>query len=142
MDRIIYPAMNGAQRILEQQAAIGNNRAKVGTDGFRKQLAIYRSVPVTSPETLPTRVSTVASTPGSDFGQGAMVETGRPLDLAVTGSGWFAVQTPTGQAYTRAGSFTVNQRGLLVTVQGGLPVLSENNAPVARSEEHTSELQS
>src|SRR3546814_11074143 len=119
MDRIIYTAMNGAQRILEQQAAIGNNLANVGTDGFRKQLAIYRSVPVTSPETLPTRVSTVASTPGSDFGPGAMVETGRPLDLAVTASGRLAVQTPTGQASNRAGTFTGHQRGLLVHVRAG-----------------------
>jgi len=130
MDRIIYTAMGGAQRTLEQQAVISNNLANVGTDGFRKELSIYRSVPVTSPDTLPTRVGTVMSTPGSDFQQGAMQETGRPLDLAITGQGWFSVRTPAGEAYTRGGSLAVNQQGQLVTVQGGYPVLGENGQPV------------
>ncbi|HEU0230715.1 MAG TPA: flagellar basal-body rod protein FlgF [Burkholderiaceae bacterium] len=130
MDRIIYTAMGGAQRTLEQQAVISNNLANASTDGFRRQLAIYRSVPVESPDTLPTRVGTVTSTPGSDFQQGAMRETGRPLDVAITGQGWFSVQTPSGEAYTRGGSFAVNAQGQLVTAQGGLPVLGDNGGPI------------
>ncbi|MDN5936169.1 MAG: flagellar hook-basal body complex protein, partial [Nitrosospira sp.] len=104
MDRILYTASNGAARVLEQQAVIANNLANVTTTGFRKQLAIYRSVPVQGHAgELPTRVSTVASTPGSNFRQGALAETGRPLDAAIAGEGWFTVQTPNGEAYTRAG---------------------------------------
>ena len=124
MDRILYTASNGAARILEQQSVIANNMANVSTTGFREQLAVYRSVPVV-PQAgeLPTRVSTVASTPGSHFGQGAMDETGHALDAAIAGEGWFAVQTPEGEAYTRAGEFGVNQQNQLVT-QTGLPVLS------------------
>lgn len=130
MDRILYTASNGAARILEQQSAIANNMANVSTTGFREQLAIYRSVPVV-PQAgeLPTRVSTVASTPGSRFGQGAMVETGHSLDTAIAGEGWFAVQTPQGEAYTRSGEFAVNQENQLVTL-GGLPVLSNDGRPI------------
>jgi flagellar basal-body rod protein FlgF len=130
MDRILYTASNGAARILEQQSAIANNMANVSTTGFREQLAIYRSVPVV-PQAgeLPTRVSTVASTPGSRFGQGAMVETGHALDAAIAGQGWFAVQTPQGEAYTRSGEFAVNQENQLVTL-GGLPVLSNDGRPI------------
>lgn len=130
MDRILYTASNGAARILEQQSAIANNMANVSTTGFREQLAIYRSVPVV-PQAgeLPTRVSTVASTPGSRFGQGAMVETGHALDTAIAGEGWFAVQTPQGEAYTRSGEFAVNQENQLVTL-GGLPVLSNDGRPI------------
>ncbi|MGB6006922.1 flagellar basal-body rod protein FlgF [Castellaniella sp.] len=130
MDRILYTASNGAARILEQQSAIANNMANVSTTGFREQLAIYRSVPVV-PQAgeLPTRVSTVASTPGSRFGQGAMVETGHALDTAIAGEGWFAVQTPQGEAYTRSGEFAVNQNNQLVTL-GGLPVLSNDGRPI------------
>lgn len=130
MDRILYTASNGAARILEQQSAISNNMANVSTTGFRAQLAMYRSVPVV-PQAgeLPTRVSTLASTPGSQFGQGAMVGTGHALDAAIAGDGWFAVQTPDGEAYTRAGEFGVNENNQLVT-QTGLPVLSNDGGPI------------
>ncbi|MYN11638.1 flagellar basal-body rod protein FlgF [Pusillimonas sp. TS35] len=129
MDRLVYTAANGAARILEQQAVISNNLANVNTTGFREQLAIYRSVPVNGEVGLPTRVSTVASSPGSKMGQGTMVETGAALDAAITGEGWFAVQTFNGEAYTRAGDFSVNNQGLLVNMLG-MPVLSEDGAPV------------
>lgn len=129
MDRIIYTAAGGAARTLEQQAVISNNMANVSTTGFREQMAIYRSVPVVGQPGMPTRVSTVTSTPGSSFQQGTMAETGHSLDAAITGDGWFSVQTAAGEAYTRAGEFAVNPQGLLVT-QGGLPVLSAEGAPV------------
>ncbi|NYT87067.1 flagellar basal-body rod protein FlgF [Pollutimonas harenae] len=130
MDRIIYTAAGGAARVLEQQSVISNNLANVNTAGFREQMAIYRSVPVVgAAPTLPTRVSTVTSTPASHLGQGVMVETGHALDAAITGDGWFSVQTPQGEAYTRAGEFAVNEQNLLVTSQG-YPVLSADGAPV------------
>ncbi len=129
MDRIIYTAAGGAARVLEQQAVISNNMANVSTTGFREQIAIYRSVPVVGQPGLPTRVSTVTATPSSNFEQGVMAETGHALDVAVTGEGWFSVQTPQGEAYTRAGELAVNQDNLLVTQQG-LPILSADGAPV------------
>ncbi|TAM25587.1 MAG: flagellar basal-body rod protein FlgF [Candidimonas sp.] len=130
MDRIVYTAMSGAARVLEQQSVISNNLANVSTAGFREQLAVYRSVPLVGGDGLPTRVTTVASTPTSNFGQGGMLQTGRALDVAITGQGWFSVQTPTGEAYTRSGELAVNARGQLVTPQG-LPVLSASGAPVS-----------
>jgi flagellar basal-body rod protein FlgF len=129
MDRIIYTAAGGAARVLEQQAVISNNMANVSTTGFREQLAIYRSVPVVGHPGMPTRVSTVTSTPGSNMQQGTMVETGHALDAAITGDGWFSVQTPQGEAYTRSGEFAVNQLNQLVTQQG-FPVMSADGAPV------------
>jgi flagellar basal-body rod protein FlgF len=129
MDRVIYTAMNGAARISEQQSVLTNNMANVNTPGFRAQIALYRSVPVNDGTSLPTRVSTVASTPGNDFQMGSMATTGRNLDVAVTDNGWLAVQTPQGEAYTRAGDLQVGVNGLLQTAQG-MPVLSNQNAPI------------
>ncbi len=129
MDRLIYTAMNGAQRILEQQSAISNNLANLNTSGFREQLAVYRSVPVHSTGTMNTRVATVAATPGSNFRAGAMAETGHALDVAINGDGWFAVRSPEGEAYTRAGDLAVNADNILVT-QSGLPVLSVDGAAI------------
>ncbi|ANN66799.1 flagellar basal body rod protein FlgF [Bordetella bronchialis] len=129
MDRVIYTAMNGAVRINEEQAVLTNNMANVNTPGFRAQMAVYRSVPVNDGTSLPTRVSTVASTPRNDFTPGVMDATGRDLDIAVTGNGWIAVQTPQGEAYTRAGDLQVGVNGLLQTAQG-MPVLSNQNGPI------------
>lgn len=129
MDHMIYIAATGAARTLEQQAVISNNMANVSTTGFREQMAIYRSVPIVGTTESPTRVSTVTVTPGSNFQQGVMVETGHALDLAITGDGWFSVQTPQGEAYTRNGELAINSENMLVT-QTGFPVLSEDGGPV------------
>lgn len=133
MDRAIYTASNGAARILEQQAVLSNNLANVNTPGFRAQLSQYRSTPVVSPligsaET--TRVLTVATTSDSDMEQGAFMTTGRDLDVAIQGEGWFAVRALDGsEAYTRGGNLQRNADGLLVT-GGGLMVLSEDGQPI------------
>jgi len=129
MDRILYTAMNGAARTLEHQAALANNMANANTPGFRAQLALYRSVPLQGGGIVPTRVATVASTPGSHFEPGALRVTGNPLDVAIANDGWLAVQTPAGEAYTRAGSLQVNADGQLQT-SAGLPVLSSDGAPI------------
>lgn len=129
MDRIIFTAMNGAQRLLEQQSAVSNNLANVNTTGFREQLAIQRAVPLQGGALFPTRVANATVTPGTRHEQGAMAETGHALDVAIRGEGWFAVQTPSGEAYTRAGDFSVDANNMLVTKQG-YPVLSADGAPI------------
>ncbi|WP_419787599.1 flagellar hook-basal body protein [Pseudodesulfovibrio sp.] len=57
-----------------------------------------------------------------DFTQGSLQKTGNQLDFALSGEGFFQVQTPEGPLYTRAGSFLVDSTGTLVT-QEGLPVM-------------------
>src|SRR5690606_17648130 len=67
---------------------------------------------------------------------GSMAETGHALDVAIAGQGWFAIQTPEGEAYTRAGEFAINADNLLVT-QTGRPVLSADNATIEVPERGT-----
>lgn len=136
MDRIVYTAASGASRVLEHQSIVSNNLANAGTAGFREELAIYRAVPLQGHNSLPTRVSTAAASTASSYQQGGMAETGHALDLAIRGEGWFAVQTPEGEAYTRAGEFGVSVDNILVT-QSGLPVLSAENAPIEIPERGT-----
>ena len=64
-----------------------------------------------------------------DAAPGAVVETGRPLDAALPDGAFFAVQTPQGVAYTRAGAFRVSPAGWLVDA-GGAPVLATTGAPI------------
>lgn len=118
MDRLIYTAMTGAKHIMEKQATTAHNLANATTTGFRAQLDSFRAVPLQG-GVLPTRTFVVDSTVGSDFSAGAIQHTGRELDVAVQGKGWIAIQLPDGgEAYTRNGSLTVNENGVLQT-QGG-----------------------
>ena len=124
MDRMIYTAMTGAKHILEQQATTSHNLANATTTGFRAQIDQFRAVPVQG-AALATRAFVVDSTTGSDFRGGAIQHTGRELDMAVQGDGWFAVQAEDGtEAYTRNGSLKINENGILQT-PNGLNVLGD-----------------
>jgi flagellar basal-body rod protein FlgF len=125
VDRIVFTAMSGAKQSLDQQAVIGNNLANVATSGFRAQLSAMRAVPVAQDAALGTRVSTVATTPLSDFAMGPLDSTGRGLDLAVAPGGWLAVQMPDGtEAYTRRGDLQIDGNGVLTSA--GRPVMGQN----------------
>jgi len=124
MDRVIYTAMTGASHIMHQQAAVSENLANNNTPGFRAAINTFRAVPLVG-DGLPTRTFVVDSTAGSDFSSGVLEPTGRELDVAVSGKGWLAVQTPDGkEAYTRNGSFQISPNGILQT-RTGLNVMGE-----------------
>jgi flagellar basal-body rod protein FlgF len=124
MDRLIYTAMTGASHVLQQQAAVSENLANANTTGFRATLNTFRAVPLVG-EGLPTRTFVVDSTAGSDFTPAVIQQTGNPLDVAVQGTGWIAVQGTDGKdAYTRNGSFQVSPNGVLQT-HSGLNVLGD-----------------
>jgi flagellar basal-body rod protein FlgF len=118
MDRVIYIAMTGARAVTRQLAAVSNNLANVSTTGFRQQFNVFRALPVVG-EGARTRAFVAETTPGSDFSPGAIEQTGRPLDVALRGSGWIAVQDGNGQeAYTRMGNLQTSQNGILQTNNG------------------------
>lgn len=129
MDRAIYIAMAGASQTLRAQSVAANNLANVSTDGFRRDLESFAALGVQGPGHA-SRAYGVAAGNGIDGRPGPVQVTGNPLDVAIPGEGWFAVQTADGtEAYTRAGSFQVDAQGLLRT-SDGLPVLG-NGGPVA-----------
>ena len=118
MDRLIYTAMTGAKATMGQEAAVAHNLANVATTGFRAEIHRLRAVAVQS-EALPSKAFVVDASVGSDFSTGAVSQTGNSLDVAINGKGWFAVQTPDGnEAYTRSGSFQVDENGVLRTRNG------------------------
>ncbi|WP_412525150.1 flagellar basal-body rod protein FlgF [Burkholderia lata] len=135
MDRLIYTAMTGASQSLDQQAIVANNLANASTTGFRAQLATYRAVPMnfgdgSNIDPTTTRTYVLASTPGADYAPGPITRTGNPLDVAVQGTGWLAVQAADGsEAYTRAGNLHVDENGQLVNASN-LPVVG-NGGPIS-----------
>lgn len=129
MDRMLFVAMSGAKETLLAQANNSNNLANANTPGFLADLQQFRSMPVFG-DGYPTRVYSMSEKPGVDFKHGAVVHTGRDLDVAINGDGWFAVQARDGsEAYTRRGDLKVDANGLLTT-GNGLPVIG-NGGPIA-----------
>ncbi|MDJ0906011.1 MAG: flagellar basal-body rod protein FlgF [Woeseiaceae bacterium] len=120
MDKMIYTAMTGAKQTETAQAINSNNLANISTTGFRADLHAFSSVPVDGPG-VESRVNAVVESYGTDMSQGAIVNTGRDLDVAIRGAGFIAVQAADGrEAYTRAGNLRVEPGGLLSTGNGHL----------------------
>jgi flagellar basal-body rod protein FlgF len=118
MDRMIYLSMAAAKATMQRQEVVSHNLANVSTNGFRAELSAFRAVPVRG-DGASSRVYALESTVGYSNAPGVVQTTGRPLDVAVKGNGWLAVQALDGtEAYTRAGALEVNAEGLLTDLQG------------------------
>lgn len=98
---------------------ITHNLANVSTSGYKRRCSSFSAA-------LAAQTGDGAGTTGAesisagniDFSQGNMVETGQPLDVALYGKGFFAIETPDGPLYTRHGIFRANQNGQIVDAQG------------------------
>jgi flagellar basal-body rod protein FlgF len=124
MDRMLYVAMTGAKETLRAQAVNNHNIANASTNGFRADLSAFQSRAVDG-SGYASRVYATNTTTGWDDQSGALLSTGRDLDIAINGPGWFAVQGADGrEAYTRAGDLQVDATGQLVTATGR-PVLGD-----------------
>jgi flagellar basal-body rod protein FlgF len=116
--------MTGAKETLRAQGVNNHNLANVSTNGFRADLAAFQSRAVDGTG-YASRVYATNGTVGWDETSGALLTTGRDLDVAVNGKGFIAVQGPDGrEAYTRAGNLQVDPTGQLMTATG-LPVLGD-----------------
>ncbi|NDY89957.1 flagellar basal-body rod protein FlgF [Ideonella livida] len=124
MDRMIYLSMSGAKTAMQRQDVLSHNLANVSTNGFREQMAAFRSVPVRG-DGASTRAYALETTIGYNPDAGPVQATGRSLDVAMKGNAWLSVQGRDGtEAYTRAGALQVSTEGQLVT-QAGLPVVGD-----------------
>jgi len=125
MDRLIYVAMSGAKEILNAQATNNANLANVSTTGFRADLSAFQTQQVVGAG-LPSRAYATDNSIGWDASSGMLQTTGRPLDVAIKGAGWIAVQADDGtEAYTRAGDLHVDPSGVLTSATGN-PVLGDS----------------
>lgn len=122
MDRALYLAMSGGTQTMNAQTIHANNLANVNTTGFRADFEQARSMQVYG-DYYPSRVYAMTENPGTRYTEGSMIQTGRNLDVAVSGEGFITVLDEQGQeAYTRTGDLQINAAGQLVTGRG-LPVV-------------------
>lgn len=121
MIRALYTAASGMMVESRKMDLLAHNLGNVQTPGFRSSGLVRREVPTGGTA---TDVQTAQAEHFLDPSSGPLRTTGRPLDLAVDGEGFFAVETQGGVAYTRNGGFALRADGLLVD-RSGNPVLGE-----------------
>lgn len=145
MDHGLYTAYLGMRSRQKALDVVANNIANASNNGFKTDRVVYQSIEsaeiAAKVAILPNKpsannsqnldptfanshgvqVGLVASTV-SDFSAGTVRQTGRPLDIALSGDGFLAVQTSQAERYTRAGALAVNSDGQLVTANGDLVI--------------------
>jgi len=125
--RGIYSAATALGVAAQTQDVIAQNLAHLNVPGFRHRGIAFATfdelLSSSGPGNTPT--GTKITTDFHDFQAGALQMTGAPLDLALTGDGFFVLQGPDGPVYTRDGVFERNAQGVLQN-KSGLPVLGEN----------------
>jgi flagellar basal-body rod protein FlgF len=130
MDSGYYAAMTGLVARSQAFDTAAANLANAQTPGYRAEREFFRSV-LLGPDAEDSQLGQAVNRYGLlggdllNLAQGSLQETGNPLDLALEGQGFFAVETPQGTRYTRDGSFHRSQKGLLVT-EADEPVLSSD----------------
>ena len=121
-----YSALSGMRARLDELDRLAADLANVSTAGYKVERAgTQASERSQFSSALDSAVDVVAGQPKIDFRPGVIATTGRDLDVAIEGRGFFVVQTPAGERYTRNGGFTRRSDGVLSTTQGE-PVLGES----------------
>jgi flagellar basal-body rod protein FlgG len=138
MDRGLYIAASGMLAEQIRQDQIANDLANASTPGYKGDRTAQRSfgdlLLANSASGAPVgRQSTAVQVDSieTDFSPRPSRETGEPLDFAITGEGFFAVQTAQGTRYTRNGQFSLDPQGRLVTAAGDPVLDADGNAITA-----------
>lgn len=126
VDKASFIGMTGAENSLRQLEILTNNLANANTTAFRGDYEVMHQKVINANDSKQSRVYSALDGSYTDFRPGPIIETGRDLDLAISGPGFIAVQSSSGEeAYTRAGNLQLNQNRMLVTKTGEL-VLGNN----------------
>jgi flagellar basal-body rod protein FlgF len=137
MERGLYIAASGMLTELVRQDQLANDLANATTPGYKAD----RSSQASFGDVLLQNTATGQQIGSLDQGvqiadtkldltQGVLTQTGEPLDVALQGPGFLAVQTPQGRSYTRDGQLAVDSKGTLTTATG-YPVLDAQGKPVS-----------
>lgn len=136
MSSVSY-VLSGQQRnLFKTQSRVADHVANVNTSGYKAARNVFSELVVhkgaASNDTSFAKIEKVHR----DFSQGEMKATYRDLDVAIQGPGFFRLETPLGERYTRAGDFVVNERGVLVSKEG-YPVIGPGGGFIELAEGDT-----
>lgn len=141
MDTLNYVALSHQMALQRQLAVISNNVANMNTAAYKREEALFAAqaaVMPSGPVNTARPVSFVLDQGMMrDLAQGDFIPTDDPLNVAITGEGFFTVTTAEGNlAYTRNGQFRLNGEGFLVT-ENGARVLGDNGEPIQFAPDET-----
>ena len=121
MENTLYVSLSRQMTLRREMDVIANNIANADTTGFKVENLLVRTEPA-SPARMaggPNPVKFVLDDGvARDFSQGSMRTTGSAFDLGIEGKGFFKVETPEGERFTRDGRFTLSPEGKLTTQDG------------------------
>jgi flagellar basal-body rod protein FlgF len=126
----LYVSLSSQIALERRLTTIADNMANVNTTGFRATNVKFDEVMSNTQNELGAKVAFVSQ--GNDYlseRHGEIQKTGNPLDFAVKGDAWFAINTPVGKVLTRDGRFTMSETGELLSSRG-YPVLDAGGAPI------------
>ena len=141
----LYIAASGGTKQLKKLDVLSNNIANINTQGFKKDMLVYEEkkspfqVFSSNGSDMKNMNSFLGSDPAvsyvqvtqslTDHGQGSLIKTDNPLDVAIEGKGLFVVNTPNGERYTRNGNFHLDGSGQLVDQKGNM-IMTRSDEPI------------
>ena len=132
MENTLFVALSRQMGLRRQMAVVANNIANMNTTGFQGEKMMFVEHLVRSrggESVLGEKLSYVRDIATiRDTTEGAISETGNPLDIAIQGEGYFTIETRVGEQFTRNGRFQLDGTGQLVNLAGD-PVLSSSEQP-------------
>lgn len=128
MDNSVYIMLSRETALFRKMDTVANNIANMNTTGYQAEKMMFRDYLVDDGNKRKMAFTQDARS-FHDVQPGSLDVTGNPFDVAVSGDGYFAVQTPAGTRYTRAGNFQLDGNGQLTTV-AGFPVLDQGGQPI------------
>lgn len=123
----LYVALSSQVAFQRRMETIANNVANASTPGFRREEIKFEAMLSHG-----SSESVAFASPGDTYikrDPGQTIKTGNPLDVAVQGNAWFAIQTPSGTVYTRDGRMQMTAEGELQSIDG-YPMLDVGGAPI------------
>jgi len=114
----IYVALSGMRTRSDQLDRLASDIANAGTSGYKAERGGTTAVSRPFAAVLDSAVDAAPTESKIDFRSGVVAGTGRDLDMAIDGTGFFVVETPAGLRYTRNGHFDRRADGTLVTADG------------------------
>jgi len=144
MDPLTALAASGMRSRMESLDLVANNVANASTGGYKADREFYSLYVAPEAQDDASATMPVIECPWTDHSQGTLQTTGNPLDVALSGKGFFSVQGPGGALYTRNGNFRLAKDGKLTTPDGypvngagGTPLVLNSARPIEISSDGT-----
>jgi flagellar basal-body rod protein FlgF len=139
MENALLIGLSRQMAMSRDMATIANNLANMNTTAYKSEAMLFEQflMPDASEQSPDKRITFVQDVgQHRDLRDGSLQTTGNPFDIAITGEGFFRVETDQGMRYTRNGNFNLDAEGRLVTSAGDL-VLDDAGTPIAFADDET-----